>query len=157
MSTTKVNRRVKASRARVYQALLDQVAVQQWMVPTGMTSQVHRFEPWEGGTFRISLTYDAASDTGKTTSQTDTYHGHFVKLVQDELLVEKVEFETDNPAIQGEMTITIALIEVDGQTEVQATHDDLPAGVKESDNELGWTMSLGKLAELVESGASAQA
>jgi len=51
------------------------------MVPSGMTSQVHEFEAREGGSFRISLTHDAATGTGKTTAHTDTYHGHFVKLV----------------------------------------------------------------------------
>jgi len=47
------------------------------MVPTGMTSQVHAFDPREGGSFRISLTYDEPTATGKTTAQTDTYHGRF--------------------------------------------------------------------------------
>ena len=58
------------------------------MVPNGMTSHVHTFEPREGGAFRISLTYDAPSATGKTTAHTDTYHGRFVKLVPDEQVVE---------------------------------------------------------------------
>jgi hypothetical protein len=34
---------------------------------------------------------------GKTTAHTDTYHGRFVKLVQDERVVEVVEFETMDP------------------------------------------------------------
>ena len=45
-------------RATVYRALLDADAVETWMVPTGMTSHVHAFDPREGGAFRISLTYD---------------------------------------------------------------------------------------------------
>jgi hypothetical protein len=39
-----------------------------WMVPTGMTSHVHAFDLREGGSFRISLTYDAPTGTGKTTA-----------------------------------------------------------------------------------------
>ncbi len=122
------------------------------MVPTGMSSQVHDFEPREGGWFRISLTYDAPTGTGKTTAQTDTYHGRFVRLVPDEQVVEVVEFETADPALRGEMTITIALADADGATDVLAVHDGLPRGLSPADNEAGWRSSLAKLAALVERG-----
>jgi uncharacterized protein YndB with AHSA1/START domain len=120
------------------------------MVPNGMTSHVHTFEPREGGSFRISLTHDAPSGTGKTTAQTDTYHGHFVKLVKDEQVVEVVEFETTDPALKGAMRITIALTDADGGTDLTAVHDRLPRGVPAADNETGWRLSLAKLAALVE-------
>ena len=141
---------MNAPRAIIYRALLDARAVATWMVPTGMTSQVHAFDPREGGSFRISLTYDAPTATGKTTAHTDTYHGRFVKLVTNEQVVEVVEFETTDPALQGEMTITISLVEVDGGTEVLAVHDRLPPGLSPADNEAGWRSSLAKLAALVE-------
>ena len=75
MSTTRVNRHIRAPRTAVYRALVDRDSVQHWMVPDGMSSRVHKFEADEGGVFRISLTYDAPTDTGKTDAQTDTYHG----------------------------------------------------------------------------------
>ncbi len=152
MSSTHIRHRINAPRAVVYRALLDADAVATWMVPTGMTSHVHAFDPHEGGAFRISLTYDAPTGTGKTTAHTDTYHGHFVKLVPNEQVVEVVEFETTDPALQGEMTITITLADADGGTEVIATHDRLPPGLSIADNETGWRMSLVKLAALVEVG-----
>jgi uncharacterized protein YndB with AHSA1/START domain len=133
---------VKAPRANVYRALLDARAVATWKVPTGMTSQVHAFEAREGGSFRISLTYDEPTGSGKTTAHTDTYHGRFVKLVPNEQIVEAVEFETTDPALRGEMTITITL----------AVHDGLPRGVPIADNEAGWRQALAKLAALVEKG-----
>lgn len=120
------------------------------MVPDGMTSHVHQFEARERGAFRISLTYDTPTGTGKTSAHTDTYHGRFVTLVPNERIVEVVEFETSDPAMQGEMTMTITLTEVDGGTELAAVHDRLPPGVAPADNETGWRMSLGKLAALVE-------
>jgi uncharacterized protein YndB with AHSA1/START domain len=152
MSTTRITRHVKAPRAAVYRALLDAQAVQKWRVPTGMTSHVQVFEAREGGSFRVSLTYDAPTATGKTTAHTDTYHGRFVKLVPDEQVVEVVKFETTNPALQGEMTITTTLTDADGGTDILAVHDGLPPGVPPADNELGWKLSLAKLAALVESG-----
>jgi uncharacterized protein YndB with AHSA1/START domain len=81
VSSTRVNCHVNAPRARVYRALVDANAIAQWKMPTGMTSHVHAFEGRDGGTFRISLTYDAPTGAGKTTAHTDTYHGRFVKLV----------------------------------------------------------------------------
>ena len=91
MSSTRISRRVYAPRAMVYRALLDASAVATWMVPTGMTSHVHAFDAREGGSFRISLTYEEPTGTGKTTAHTDTYHGRFVKLLTNEQIVEVVE------------------------------------------------------------------
>ena len=152
MGSTRISRRVNAPRAAVYRALLDSRAVATWMVPTGMSSQVHAFDAREGGSFRISLTYDAPTGTGKTTAQIDTFHGRFVKLVKNEQVVEVVEFETTDTALQGEMTITLALTDADGGTDLVAVHDGLPPGVPAADNEAGWRSSLAKLAALVEAG-----
>ena len=156
MSSTRIRRRVNAPRAAVYRALLDPRAVAKWMVPTGMTSHVHMFDPREGGSLRISLTYDAPTGTGKTTAHTDTYHGRFVKLVPNEQVAYVVEFETTDPALRGEMTITITLADADGGTDLLAVHDGLPPGVPPTDNEAGWRMSLEKLATLVEPGWNAR-
>src|SRR4051812_2496348 len=150
MSSTRISQHIDAPPATVYRALLDPDAVARWMVPNGMTSEVHTFDPREGGAFRISLTYDAPTGTGKTTAHTDTYHGHFVKLVPNEQVVEVVEFETDDPAMLGEMTITYTLSDAVGGTDVDAIHENLPPGVSPADNELGWQMSLDNLARLVE-------
>jgi uncharacterized protein YndB with AHSA1/START domain len=151
MSSTRVSRHVNAPRGKVYGALVDANAIATWMVPTGMTGQVHAFEGREGGTFRISLTYDAPTRVGKTTAHTDTYSGRFVKLVPNERVVEVVEFETADPAMRGEMTITITLADANGGTEVVAVHDGLPRGLSAGDNEAGWRSGLAKLAALVES------
>jgi len=150
MTATRIRPHVNAPPATVYGALLDPRTVQAWMVPTGMTSHVHDFDAREGGAFRISLTYDAPTGTGKTTAQTDTHHGRFVKLAPNEQVVEEVEFETDDPALRGEMTITFPLTEADGGTDILAVHAGLPPGLSSADNVTGWRMSLAKLAALVE-------
>ena len=81
MAATRVSRYFEAPRAAVYRALLDSRAIRAWRVPQGMTGHVHAFDPREGGRFRVSLTYDRPTGTGKTTAHTDTYHGRFVSLV----------------------------------------------------------------------------
>ena len=150
MTATRINRHINAPRAKVYRALLDARAVAKWMVPDGMTSQVHDFNPREGGAFRISLTYDAPTVTGKMSAHTRTSHGRFVKLVANAKVVEVVEFETTDPDMRGKMTITWSLADADGGTDVLAVHDGLPRGLSQADNEKGWRMSLNKLAALVE-------
>ncbi|HEU5102214.1 MAG TPA: SRPBCC family protein [Roseiflexaceae bacterium] len=150
-NSTRLSQHVNAPRATVYRALLDARAIATWMVPQGMTSQVHTFEAREGGLFRISLTYDQPTGTGKTTAHTDTYHGHFVRLVPNERVVEVMEFETADESMRGEMTVTFTLSDANGGTDILAVHDNLPPGVAPADNETGWRMALDKLAALVES------
>lgn len=119
-------------------------------MPTLLGCHVHAFEALEGGSFRVSLTYDEPTGEGKTTAHTDTYHGRFVKLVPNELVVEAVEFETTDPALRGEVTITTTLTDSGGGTDLLAVHDGLPPGVPVADNEAGWREALAKLAALVE-------
>jgi uncharacterized protein YndB with AHSA1/START domain len=150
MSSTRIHHHVNAPRSAVYRALLDRDAVAKWKVPNGMTSHVHEFDARVGGQFRVSLTYDTEAGVGKTTARTDSYHGHFGELVPDERVVEVVEFETNDPRLSGKMTITYALEDADGGTDIRAVHEGLPEGVAPDDNETGWRMSLGKLAALLE-------
>ena len=149
---TRLVHRVAAPPDRVYRALLDPAAVQQWMVPDGMTSRVHAFDAREGGAFRISLTYDAPTTTGKTTDGTDTFTGRFARLVPDREVVQVVEFETDDPALRGAMTITYRLEPDGGGTTVTGLHEGLPPGLSPAENAQGWRMSMSKLARLLERG-----
>jgi uncharacterized protein YndB with AHSA1/START domain len=148
--STRLRRLIAAPRARVYQLLLDPTKLPRWKVPDGMDLEVHEWDPCQGGRIRISLTYRDASAAGKSDVHTDTYHGQFVRLVPNELIVERDEFETDDPAFRGAMTISIALEDVEGATELVATHDGVPTGVRLADNETGWRMALDKLASLAE-------
>lgn len=150
MGTTRISRHLNAPREKVYAALLDPAAIARWKVPNGMTMQIHDFDGKEGGAFRISLTYEDPTAVGKTAERTDTYHGRFVRLVPNEEVVEVDEFETSDPSLRGEMTITILLRDADRGTKLLAVHDGLPPGVSPEDNEIGWRHALARLATLVE-------
>lgn len=150
MYSTQASRHIKAPRAAVYRALLDAGAIAQWRVPAGMSSHVHEFDAREGGSFRVSLTYNAPTGTGKSASRTDTYHGHFVRLVPDEQVVEVFEFETADPELRGEMTMTTTLTDADGGTDVLVVQEGVPDKVPPADNETGTRMALAKLAKLTE-------
>jgi uncharacterized protein YndB with AHSA1/START domain len=148
--STQATRHRRAPRSAVYRALLDAGAIAQWRVPAGMSSHVHEFDAREGGSFRVSLTYDAPAGTGKSASHTDTYRGHFVKLVPNEQVVEVFEFETADPELRGEMTMTTTLTDADGGTDVLVVHEGIPDKVPPADNETGTRMALAKLAKLTE-------
>lgn len=148
----RVSRVIRAPRAKIYQAFLDPEAVAAWLAPDTMRGQVHTFEPREGGRFRISLTYQHPDEAqrGKTTSDTDTYHGRFVELVPYEKIVEAIEFESLEPGLAGEMRMTVTLAEVAGGTEVALLYENMPASIRPEDNETGSQQALQKLAALVE-------
>lgn len=151
MYSTRVSRHIKAPRAAVYRALLDPDTIARWRVPAGMSSRVHEFDAREGGSFRISLTYDAVGGIGKSAAHTDTYHGHFRRLVPDQQVVEVFEFETTDPALQGTMTMTTTLTEAgNGATEVLIVHEGIPDAIPAADNETGTRMALANLARLLE-------
>src|SRR4051794_14787213 len=169
MGSNQITRRVHAPRSKVYAALIDADAVAKWMVPDGMVGKVDAFEGRENGRFQISLEYDAASGenavtgnaqtgraatsrlpTGKTSGHKDTYRGRFAELVPNERVVEVIDLETEDPALRGEMTITITLSDAEGGTELVAVHDDLPSGVPLAGTDRGWQASLAKLAALLE-------
>ena len=150
MYSTRVARHIRAPRSAVYRALLDAGAIAKWRVPAGMSSHVHEFDAREGGSFRISLTYDAPAESGKSAAHTDTYHGRFVTLVPNEQVVEVVEFETADPELRGVMTMTTTLTEAAGGTDVLVVHEGIPDKVPAADNETGTRMALANLAGLVE-------
>jgi uncharacterized protein YndB with AHSA1/START domain len=123
-----------------------------WKAPDGMTCKVHSFDSREGGAFSNFAHLRCIGRHGQESAHTDTYFGRFVEIVPNERVVEVDEFETADPALQGEMRITMTLSDENGGTRVVGVHEGLPAGVPISDNEAGWQMALGKLAALVESG-----
>jgi uncharacterized protein YndB with AHSA1/START domain len=147
---TRMHRTIQAPRDSVYAALVDADAVARWRVPSGMTAQVHEWDAREGGRVRVSLTYDAPDRVGKTEGRTDTYTGRFVRLVPGELVVEVDEFETGEPGLRGEMTMTFRLSGDGEATELHAEHAGVPEGVDADANEEGWREALDRLAALVE-------
>ncbi|MCS0602660.1 SRPBCC domain-containing protein [Streptomyces sp. LP11] len=156
MYATRIIRHVQAPPEAVYRALLDPGALAAWRVPDGMTARVHLFEAREGGAFRISLTYDDARDTGKSGARTDTYRGHFARLVPDARVVEVFAFETGEEALSGTMTLTTTLTARGGGTDVEILHEGVPDAVPRADNERGTGMALGRLARLVEGRPAAE-
>jgi uncharacterized protein YndB with AHSA1/START domain len=149
---TCVSRVIKAPRRSIYQAFLDPAALISWLPPAGMTGQVHAFDAREGGSYRMSLTYiePGHSPRGKTSEHTDLFQGYFVALVPDEHIVQLVEFESDDPAFAGTMTIEWTFAEVPEGTEVTILCENAPEAIRPDDHAAGMRSTLENLAAFTE-------
>jgi uncharacterized protein YndB with AHSA1/START domain len=148
-SVTEVSQHVDASRAAVYRACLDPVALTQWRVPDIMDAEVHEFDARPGGRFRMSLTYRDPARAGKTAGATDTFRGRFAELDPDRRIVEVIEFDSADPGFAGQMTMTTTLADDGDGTRVTVRAEGIPAGVRRQDNVEGTLQSLRKLAALL--------
>lgn len=146
------SRVIDASPQRIYRALLDPEAIAQWRPPDGMTAEIHAFDGHEGGSFRMSLTYTGPDHAvrGKTSDNVDTVLVRFVELVSDTRVVERAEFESDDPAFGGAMTIITSLTPKPDGTEVTIRCEDVPSGIPADVHEAAIASTLKKLAAFTE-------
>jgi uncharacterized protein YndB with AHSA1/START domain len=141
-TTVRVGRLIKAPQERVYQAFLDPDALVKWMPPHGFTGHMHSMEPKVGGTFRMSF-HTINRSWGHT------FGGTYLELKPYERIVHTDRFETDDPAMQGEMRVTITFEKVPGGTQVNVVQEGVPKVVAGGAPE-GWGQSLDNLQRLCE-------
>jgi uncharacterized protein YndB with AHSA1/START domain len=151
-ASTRTARIIKASPEQLYEAFMDPAILVTWLPPGSMTGKIHAFDGRVGGGFRLSLFYppDDNSSHGKTAEKEDMSNVRFVELVPARRIVEAVNFVTNDPALTGEMTITVTFDEVPGGTEVTFACTDLPPGLRAEDNDEGARLSLEQLARRFE-------
>jgi uncharacterized protein YndB with AHSA1/START domain len=145
------SRVIKASPRALYQAFLDPSSLLCWLPPKGMTGEILRFEPREGGSYRMALTYETAEHTpGKSSEHADVVEGRFVELVPDVRVVQLIEFESEDPAFAGTMRMTWSLSCVPEGTEVSISCENVPSGISKADHAAGLKSSLDNLAAFIE-------
>src|SRR5688500_885092 len=105
--TDTASRIIPTTPSAIYLALTDPAALAEWLPPEGMRGSFEHFEAREGGTYRMTLRYEAPEHGvhGKTSGDSDVVEGRFVELAPDERVVQVVTFESDDPAFAGEMTM----------------------------------------------------
>lgn len=143
-----VSRDIKASAETIYRAFLSRDAMASWLPPAGARGVIEVFEPREGGRFRLVLVFEAAQ--GKSSDNTDVVAGRFVELVPDRLMVMAVDFDSDDPAFAGTMTMTWELAALPDGTRVTITAEHVPVGISQADHETGMRSTLDNLAAFVE-------
>lgn len=147
----RAGRIVAAGTHAVYAALTDPQALARWLPPTGMSAVIERFDLRPGGSYRMVLTYDDASDApGKATDTTDVVEARFTEVVDGRRVVQEVDFVADDPAFSGTMTMTWQVEPVDGGTLVELLAEHVPSGISPEDHAAGMSSSLGNLAAYLE-------
>ena len=144
--TMTVSRVFEVPPERVYEAFLDPDELLLWLPPTGFSAEFHQFEPEEGGTFRMTFT----GETEELAAYGSTFGGTYRELVPGKRIVHTDAFETDDPAMAGEMTVIVTFEAVSEGTELTVRQEGIPEAIPPEDSHAGWTDSLGQLAELVE-------
>ncbi|MDK1384071.1 hypothetical protein QN224_01465 [Sinorhizobium sp. 8-89] len=97
--TDTASRVVKASPLAIYRALLDPAAVAVWLPPDGMRGEIERFEPREGGVYRMALIYEQPNHAprGKTSAATDIVEGRFVQVIPGNAWCSRRNLSPMNP------------------------------------------------------------
>jgi uncharacterized protein YndB with AHSA1/START domain len=139
--TVRLHRVLRAPPDRVYRAFLDPGAMVKWLPPHGFTGEVHEMDARVGGGYRMSF-------TNFGTRRSHSFGGRYVELKPEERIRYTDRF--DDPAMPGEMQVTVALRKVDCGTELQIVQEGLPPVIPLESCYLGWQESLSLLAQLVE-------
>lgn len=149
--TDEVSMLIRAPKAIIYRALLDADARIAWLPPDGMTGRIESFDARVGGGYRMVLTYkDPTGNAGKSAPDSDVVEARFLELVPDERVVESIDFESEDAAFAGTMTMTWTLKAVDDCTDVRVTAAQVPVGISVEDHQAGMISSLQNLAAFVE-------
>lgn len=149
--TDTASRVIDAPLERVYAALVDEDALLAWLPPEGMTGTFEYLDARPGGSYRLVLTYaDASLGDGKTTAGSDVVDAHFVDVVPDVRVVQAVEFDSDEPAYAGVMTMTWDVARVGAGTRLEIRADNVPDGISAEDHAAGLASSLANLAAYLE-------
>lgn len=134
--------RVLATRPeKVYRAFVEPDAVASWLPPYGFLCTVHELDARVGGKHKMSF-------RNFTTGNSHSFGGTYVELIAGEKLVYTDSF--DDPAMPGEMKVTVTLKAVSVGTEISIEQVGIPDIIPVEGCYLGWQESLRKLARLVE-------
>lgn len=142
---------IHVPREDVFAALTSEAALLAWLPPKGMQARFERFDLRTGGSYRLVLTYDDASDSpGKSSPDSDVSEVRIPRVDPGERVVQEVDFESDDPTMQGTMQMEWQLLSVDEGTIVEIVARNVPAGIRARDHAEGITSSLSNLAAYLE-------
>ena len=143
------SRLIAASPDRLYAAHLDAEAVAAWRPPQGMRAEIYRFDPRPGGGYRMAFVYEDPSIGGKSGNNADVFEARYLELVPSRRIVERVTFESDDPALAEPMTVTTTFTPEAGGTRVTSTLENVSPAIGEADHQAGIASSLANLARYV--------
>ena len=139
--TVRLHRVLRSPPAKLYRAFTEADALARWLPPYGFVCQVHQLEARVGGRFRMSF-HNFGSGSAHS------FGGEYLELVPNERLRYTDRF--DDPALPGEIQVSVTLKAVSCGTELQVEQSGIPEAIPLEMCYLGWQESLQQLASLVE-------
>jgi uncharacterized protein YndB with AHSA1/START domain len=139
--TVQLHRVLRTTSAKVYKAFLDADAMAKWLPPYGFTCKVHHMDARVGGVFKMSF-------SNFSSGHSHSFGGTYLELVPHERIRYNDKF--DDPALPGEMVVTVSLKPVSCGTDVHIVQEGIPSVIPVEMCYLGWQESLAQLATLVE-------
>lgn len=140
-NTVHLHRVIATTPNKVYRAFLEPDAVASWLPPFGFVCTVHALNATVGGQHKMSF-------RNFTTGDSHGFGGTYLELVPNQRLVYTDKF--DDPAMPGEIRVTVTLKAVSCGTELTIEQQGIPDAIPVEGCYLGWQESLWKLARLVE-------
>ncbi|WP_260842634.1 SRPBCC family protein [Siminovitchia fortis] len=145
------SRIIKTVPQTAYQAFMDPKALVTWLPPKGMEGRIDAFDAREGGFYRMTLTYIGSHHSaGKSSDNSDVVQGEFLELIPGKRIVQRIVFESEDPAFAGSMIMTWNFDEVPEGTEVTIVCENVPEGIRQDDHEAGMGSTLANLAAFLE-------
>jgi uncharacterized protein YndB with AHSA1/START domain len=139
--TVRLHRVLATGPEKVFRAFIEPDAMAKWLPPNGFTATVHELEAKVGGTHRMSF-------RNFTTGHSHSFGGTYLELSPGKRLRYTDKFE--DPALPGEIQVTVTLTKVSVGTEISIVQEGLPDAIPVEACYLGWQESLRNLAKLVE-------
>ena len=139
--TVRLHRVLRTPPAKLYRAFTEADALARWLPPYGFLCQVHQLEARVGGRFRLSFLNFGSGHA-------HSFGGEYLELVPNERLRYTDRF--DDPALPGEIQVSVTLKAVSCGTELQVEQSGIPEAIPLEMCYLGWQESLQQLAALVE-------
>ncbi|RFS20473.1 ATPase [Chitinophaga silvatica] len=144
---------IKATPEQLYHAFTDPLILERFLAPGDMIAQIHSFNLRVGGGYSMSLFYPATDQKsqGKSGAKEDRFTSKFIELQPFHKITTATQFDTEEEAFKGEMTMTVLFTPVDEKhTKISISFNNIPDGIRIEDNEKGTELTLNKLTSLFE-------
>ena len=141
--TLNLNRFIRASREKVFDAFTTETGIASWMGPRGMHVGSARADSRVGGRWQVQL-------RARDGSQHEV-GGQFRVLERPHRLAYTWQWQgADNPMAGMSTLVEVELLEKDGGTELRMTHSGFPATTVRDAHNQGWTSTLNRLSDALD-------
>lgn len=127
---------IDAPAPRVFDALVEPTALAQWLPPSGMSGHFEHADIRPGGSYRLALTRDDPVEPGKAGDGSDVVEARIAEIIPGARIVQEIDFESNDPAFLGTMTMTWTVAALQEGTHVEIMATNVPTGISPAEPSL---------------------